>query len=242
MLRGLLRTGSPRERAGAVRALPSVPGPEGIATWLARLDPARDEDERVLAAAVEARRSARRDAALAERARRARGTRGSRAARRALALEALGGMGRPRRGRRLFLAAAGGGRAVEGVPRARRSGAAGARGGPAAPRPARPRRPLAARPRVGGPDADHGAGAAARRARRGRRGGRRTGRRRSPPAAAGPGERRTDDAAPPPAHVPRFYGIPIERGAKSQVVFCLDVEPEHVRRGLERARRELHAR
>ena len=42
-----------------------------------------------------------------------------------------------------------------------------------------------------------------------------------------------------PLHVPRYYGIPVDK-ARSHVVFCLDVSQSMYGRGIDTARRQLH--
>lgn len=54
-------------------------------------------------------------------------------------------------------------------------------------------------------------------------------------AAGADGDRYT---LPTPAHVPTYYGIPIDR-PRSHVVFCLDVSQSMYGRGIEQAREEL---
>lgn len=234
-LKVILRLRSIPERARALALLARVPCAQGRDLWRARLDPAADPHEDVLAAAVAAPGSRPRDADLLKRllgiVRDARAT----PERRALALEALGGMhgavvdlllARPRRhehwvescARALALARRGGTTAIE---------------------------PLIAL-------LDHEQLAPRIQAREGLV---RLTRRDLPPRAAPwkawwkaqagrlPASPGASDAgprygAPEPTHVPHYYGVPIPRRG-SRVVFCLDASQSMYGGGIENARREL---
>jgi hypothetical protein len=61
----------------------------------------------------------------------------------------------------------------------------------------------------------------------------------SAPGAETAGARYREEG-PPPAHVPHYYGVPIDR-PQSRVAFCLDVSQSMYGRGIDQARRELEA-
>jgi hypothetical protein len=239
-LRDILRLRGPEERAVAVRALPVLQGEDAAALWLKAL--AQDEDdERVLAAAVDGAADRTGDALLV-RALVQRSADGKlRPAQRGLALEALGAMGGPGADLRLFLARPG----ADWVEEACRALALGRRGGAEAvphliallghadmcPRVHALESLTRLTKKVMGPD--KAAWEAWWAAQQGK----------VVPVAGGPGSGPDPDdryAPPPTAHEPRFYGIPLpKRGAESRVVFCLDVSQSMYGPPLDRSRVEL---
>jgi len=93
--REILRRRDGAERAGVARVLLRLPGDGPLELWARLLDPEREDDDRVYAAAIEAVADRADDAAVARRLlETARDTRASAAAR-GLALEALGGVVSP---------------------------------------------------------------------------------------------------------------------------------------------------
>jgi hypothetical protein len=239
-LREILRLRGPEERAVAVRALPALGGEEAAALWLKALAQA-DDDDRVLAAAVDGAADRAGDAllvrTLVQRSADAKAT----PAQRGLALEALGAMGGPGADLRLLLARPG----AEWVEESCRALGLLRRGGAevvphliallghedACPRIHAWEALTRLTKKVMGPD--RAAWEAWWKAQQGK----------IVPLAGGPeaGPSPDDRYAPPPtAHVPRFYGIPLpKRGAESRVVFCLDVSQSMYGPPLDRSRLEL---
>jgi hypothetical protein len=240
-LKEILRTGSPAERAGAARVLLRVEGAEATATWLSRLDPQRETDERVLEAAVEGAEARAKDEALACALTAILRDASLPSARRALACEALGGFEGLVVGAVLSSPPPATDVTIEGC----RALALGRRGGresipplldllghaDASPRAhawesltriTGQRLPAARAPWVAWWAANEKAPLA------------------PPPAASGGGDRERY-LATEPAHVPRYYGIPLPRKGDSHVVFCLDTSQSMYGHGIERARRELSA-
>lgn len=232
-IKRIVRLRGPAERARALALLARVPSAAGRDLWLARLDPAEESHEDVLAAAVAAPGDRASDGDLL---RRLLGlVKDPRVApeRRALALEALGGMegaiidlllARPRAHEHWVEACA---RAI----------ALGRRGGTGSVKPLLALLDHAQlAPRI------HAREALVRMTRqdlppraapwvawwKGQ-----DGRLPAEPAAAGPRY-----GTPEPVHVPHYYGVPIPRRG-SRVVFCLDASQSMYGGGIENARREL---
>ncbi len=239
-LRRMLKVGGWEERAAVARLLPSIAAPEAIALWLQRLDPAKEEDERVLAAAVLATDDRAEDEALARTlialARDAAADR----LRRALAVEALGGI------RVTFADAVLASPLPERnwVVESCRALALGRRGGRGAIPPLVDLLGSAdAAPRVHAWEgltrltgqrfpAEKAPWAAWWKANEAKPS-------LPPPPAPSPSDPGSPYAALEPAHVPRYYGIPLPRRGDSHVVFCLDASASMYGRGIEVARREL---
>lgn len=235
----ILRLRPAVERARVARLLLKLPGEEAAETWWRVLDPAKEDDERVLAAAIEAVVDRATDPAFARRLLdRARDPK-TEPWRRALVVEALGGVDSPAAPLVLHSARPG----ADWVEESCRALALGRRGrtddvGPlidllghaeVAPRIhaweslvriTHQEFPPKREPWAAWWEAQQGRLPALV----------------APPAVA-PGDAYT---APPPAHVPTYYGVPVRgRGATCGVVFCLDVSASMSEHGIEPARRHL---
>lgn len=239
----ILRLRPAPDRVRVARLLLKLPGEEAAETWWRVLDPAKEDDERVLAAAIEGVADRASDPAFARRLLdRVRDPK-TEPWRRALAVEALGGLDGPAVPLVLHAARPG----ADWVEESCRALALARRGrdddvGPLIDLLAH----AEVAPRI------HAWEGLVRLTRQnlppqrepwatwweGRRG-------RLPapapaPAAAGAGG---DAYTPPePAHVPTYYGVPVRgRGAACGVVFCLDVSASMSEHGIEPARRHLEA-
>ena len=239
-LREILRLRGPEERAVAVRALPVLAGEEAAGLWLKALAQ-EDDDERVLAAAVDGAADRTGDALLVRALVQRSGDAKATPAQRGLALEALGAMGGPGADLRLFLPRPG----AEWVEESCRALGLLRRGGTEAvphliallghpdtcPRIHAWEALTRLTKKALGPD--RAAWEAWWRAQQ----------EGAKPVAGGPeaGPNPDDRYAPPPSpHTPRFYGIPLpKRGAESRIVFCLDVSQSMYGPPLDRSRLEL---
>ena len=240
-LKDVLRLRSGAERAQVGRLLLKLPGDEAAATWWGLFDPAKETDDRVLAALVEAVADRASDPGLARRLLDlARDPRAD-SWRRALAIEALGGVDSPAVPLVLHVARSG----ADEVEESCRALGLGRRGR------ADDVAPLIellghadAAPRVhaweGLVRITH-QNLPAQREPWAAWWGRQQGRLpapRAPAAVDAPGSY----TLPPPAHVPRYYGVPIlARGSTCHVVFCLDVSASMKDHGIEPARKHLTA-
>lgn len=239
-LKELLRLRGPEERAPAVRALLALTTEEATALWLKVLAH-DDEDERVLAAAVDAAADRAGDAPLARALVQRSGDPKATPSQRGLALEALGVLGGAGADVRLFLARPGADWVEESC---RALGLLRRGGAEAVPRLIALLAHADASPRM------HAWEALARLTRQAfppekapweawwaTQAGRLAPLVGGPGAAPGPDDRYTPPAVP---FVPRFYGLPLpRRAAESHVVFCLDVSQSMYGPSLDRSRLEL---
>jgi len=238
-LREILRLRSAAERARVARLLLKLPGEEAAETWWRVLDPAKEADDRVLAAAIEAVSDRATDPALARRLLDRGRDPKTEPWRRALVVEAMGGLESPAVPLVLHVARPG----ADWVEESCRALALGRRGradgvGPliellghaespprihaweSLVRITRQAFPPTREPWATWWDAQRGRPPAP-----------------VPPPVAAPGDLYT---SPPPIHVPSYYGVPVRGpGANCGVVFCLDVSASMSEHGIEPARRHL---
>ncbi len=240
-LRGILRLRRPAEVARVLGLLVRIPDKEARALWLARLDPAEEPDDRVLAAAVASTRQVRNDAAVLRlllAAVREKAVRDGRLtpARRAVLLEALGHLESPAVDL-LLLRPRAGEHWVEASARALALGHRAAPSSVPALLAILDHKELA--PRVHAWESlvrlthrNFPAKLAPWKAWWAKQDNTKLPARPAPPQA---GKRY---ATKKPVHVPHYYDIPIPRPG-SHVVFCLDASQSMYGPGIEQARREL---
>jgi hypothetical protein len=241
-LKEVLRLRGPEERALAVRALPALAAPESLALWLKVLGQT-DEDERVLAAAVDGAADRAGDGMVTRALVQRSGDPKATPAQRGLALEALGALGGPGADVRLFLPRP----AADWVEESCRALGLTRRGGAeAVDHLIRLLGHADTCPRI------HAWEGLTRLTKKAlppdkaawetwwnAQGGRLVPVAGGPVAAPNPDDRY---APPPTAFAPRFYGLPLPKhGATSRVVFCLDVSQSMYGPALDRSRKELQA-
>ena len=239
-MKEILRLRPGAERARVARLLLRLPGEEAAGVWWNVMDPAKEDDDRVLAAAVEAVSDRASEPALARRLLDAARDPRIDPWRRALAIEALGGIDSPAAPLVLHAARAG----ADWVEESCRALGLGRRGGADSVRPLLDLLTSAhASPRV------HAWESLVRITHRDfpakpepweawwkeQRGKLPATPAAEPAAAAGDAYRE-----PEPSHLPRYYGVALRgRGSSCHAVFCLDVSASMSEHGMEPARKHL---